>query len=227
MIPLFVDLHGRHVVIFGGGKVASRKARYFSRESEVTVVSRSFAKDLFDLSVRRHGADTGLLSDDELTEIISPAFLVVAALSDPGQNNRIGRLCRAKGILFNNADGETGDVIIPSAISGKNYTVAISTLGDSPAVSRFIREHLESDFPGLEEMITLHRVRIFHWHRQDRRVSHWIPVLLRPLLRIPRPRVPSHASNEHGPAAAPFAVATRIIAAASRFPSGDTGSSRT
>src|SRR5512137_551174 len=40
------------------------------------------------------------------------------------------------------------------------------------------------------------------------------------------PSVPSQASNEHGPGAAPFAVATRMIAAASTFPSGDVGSSR-
>jgi len=155
MIPLFVDLTGRSVVIFGGGGVAFRKARYFYPDSEVMVVSRSFGKDLSDLPVRKYTADTGLLSDDELENMISSAFLVVATLSDPRQNDRIGKLCRAKGILFNNADGKTGDVIIPSVTSGKNYTIAISTGGDSPAVSRFIREHLESEFPALELMIAL------------------------------------------------------------------------
>jgi len=157
MIPLFVDLTGRHVVIFGGGKVAARKARYFSGESEATVVSRSFGNEFTDLSVRRLVVDVSSVSENELGTIIDRAFLVVAALSDPIQNNRIGQFCRANGILFNNADGETGDVIIPSVTAGKNYMIAISTGGDSPAVSRFIREHLESEFPAMESMIELQR----------------------------------------------------------------------
>ena len=79
-----------------------------------------------------------------------------SALSpDADQNNRIGGLCRAKKILFNNADGEPGDVIIPSVSRGANYTLAISTGGSSPAVSRFIREHFESEFPALDAMIAL------------------------------------------------------------------------
>jgi precorrin-2 dehydrogenase/sirohydrochlorin ferrochelatase len=63
----------------------------------------------------------------------------------------------ARDILFNNADGEAGDVIIPSVTGGNNYQLAISTKGNSPAVSRFIREHLESEFPALDDMIALQR----------------------------------------------------------------------
>jgi precorrin-2 dehydrogenase/sirohydrochlorin ferrochelatase len=81
--------------------------------------------------------------------------LVISTFSDPFQNNRIGNLCRDRTILFNNADGEAGDVILPSVIGGKNFTIAISTKGSSPAVSRFIREHLEKTYPGLDGMIAL------------------------------------------------------------------------
>ena len=38
--------------------------------------------------------------------LIGNAFLVIGALSDPVQNNRIGKLCKKNGILFNNADGD-------------------------------------------------------------------------------------------------------------------------
>jgi len=48
-------------------------------------------------------------------------------------------------------------VIIPSVTRGENYQIAISTGGNSPAVSRFIREHLESEFPALDDMIALQR----------------------------------------------------------------------
>jgi precorrin-2 dehydrogenase/sirohydrochlorin ferrochelatase len=109
------------------------------------------------LPVERQMLEAGRVSDEELNGIIDRAFLVIGALSDPVQNNRIKNLCIAREILFNNADGEAGNVIIPSVIGGENFTLAISTKGNSPAVSRFIREHLETRFPALDDMIALQR----------------------------------------------------------------------
>jgi precorrin-2 dehydrogenase/sirohydrochlorin ferrochelatase len=157
MIPLFVDCSGKRIVIFGGGEVASRKAAYFSGEADVLVVSRSFSHKMSILPVERQMLETGRVSDEVLSGIIDGAFLVIGALSDPVQNNRIKNLCIAREILFNNADGETGTVIIPSVTGGENYLLAISTMGNSPAVSRFIREHLEAHFPALDDMIALQR----------------------------------------------------------------------
>lgn len=157
MIPLFVDCSGKRIVIFGGGEVASRKAAYFSGEADVLVVSRSFSHKMSLLPVERQMLDTGRVSDEVLTRIIESAFLVIGALSDPVQNNRIKNLCTAREILFNNAEGEAGNVIIPSVTGGDNYLLAISTKGNSPAVSRFIREHLETQFPALDDMIALQR----------------------------------------------------------------------
>ena len=155
MIPLFVDCQKRCIVIFGGGDVAARKAAYFAGVAEVTVVSRSFVQKILDLKIVYKKCDVSTESDKSLGALIEGAFLVIGALSDKAQNNRIGRLCTNKGILFNNADGEPGDVILPSVTGGINYTLAISTNGSSPAISRFIREHLEQEFPALDEMIAL------------------------------------------------------------------------
>jgi len=155
MIPLFVDCSQRRIVIFGGGDVAARKAAYFAGVAEVTVVSRSFQQKILDLPVFHKECDVSTESDESLEAMLEWAFLVIGALSDTAQNNRIGRLCRKRGILFNNADGEPGDVIIPSVTGGINYTLAISTHGSSPAISRFIREHLEQNFPALDQMIAL------------------------------------------------------------------------
>jgi precorrin-2 dehydrogenase / sirohydrochlorin ferrochelatase len=155
MIPLFVDCSGKRIVIFGGGVVASRKAMYFSGQADVLIVSRSFSKKITSLPVKRRVLNVSSVADDLIEEILDGTFLVISTLSDPSQNNRIGNLCKARDILFNNADGDAGDVIIPSVTGGKNYTLAISTKGSSPAVSRFIREHLEECYPALDEMIAL------------------------------------------------------------------------
>lgn len=155
MIPLFVDLTAKRIVIFGGGEVAARKAAYFARDADVQVVSRSFSKRMAVLPVRRTVMDVARASEAELEDRLQGAFIGIAALSDREQNNRVGVVCRRLGILFNNADGERGDIIIPSALRGKYYTIAVSTDGKSPAVTRFIREHLEARFSGMDKMIVL------------------------------------------------------------------------
>lgn len=155
MIPLFVDCSGRRIVIFGGGNVAARKAAYFSGTCRVIVVSRSFVPAFDRLDIERCERELANVTDHSLAKISMGAFLVIAALPDPALNNRIGRVCRAGGILFNNADGDTGDVILPAISRGDHYTLAISTDGSSPAIARFIREHLERELPALDAMIAL------------------------------------------------------------------------
>jgi len=160
MIPLFVDCSGKCIVIFGGGEVASRKAAYFSREADVLVVSRSFSPKIATLPVRRRVLDVSTVSDEDIAGITRQAFLVIGTLPDPSSNNRIGEICKGQRILFNNAEGQTGDVIIPSVTGGDNYILAISTKGSSPALSRFIREQIEMHYPALDEMVALqHELR--------------------------------------------------------------------
>ena len=127
-----LDLTGRRVLIFGGGDVGARKAAYFAHEAEVTVISRSFSPDLDGLAIRRQEADLSTLPDEALRDLLAGAFLAVAATPDPGLNDRIGRVCAATGVLFNNAAGVPGDVIVPSVVRGSRYLVAISTHGRAP-----------------------------------------------------------------------------------------------
>ena len=157
MIPLFVDCSGKHIVIFGGGEVASRKAAYFSREAEVLVISRSFSKKISLLPVRQKVLDVRTATDEEILRLIAGSFLVIGTLPNPALNNRIGEISKNQQILFNNAEGNAGDVIIPSVTGGSNFLLAISTKGSSPAVSRFIREQVEMHYPALDEMVALQR----------------------------------------------------------------------
>ena len=155
MRPLMIDLTGKKVVIIGGGEVGARKARFFAPAAEVTVISRSFSPHLSGIDVKRIPCDIRDLPDGKIRALFDGAFAVVAATPDPSLNNRIGTLCREKGILFNNASGDTGDLLIPSVIAGDHFLLALSTEGESPAVSRFLREHLQSTLPELDRMVAL------------------------------------------------------------------------
>lgn len=155
MIPLMIDLTGKKVVIFGGGEVGARKARFFVEEAEVTVISRSFSPLLSGFGIHRVTLDLSSLSEEELSLLLDGASLAVAATPDPSLNNRIGMACRKGRILFNNASGEPGDVLLPSVIRGEHFLLALSTGGAGPAVSRYVREHLQSTLPGLDTMVAL------------------------------------------------------------------------
>lgn len=157
MIPLMLDLSGRIVRIFGGGEVGARKAAFFAEEAAVQVFSRSFSSRISALPVTSEILDIELLDDKALGDLIRGAFLVIAATSAPDQNNRIGRICRESRVLFNNADGEQGDILIPAVVRGEQYLIAVSTSGSSPAVARFVRETIERELPCLDRMVLLQR----------------------------------------------------------------------
>ncbi len=155
MIPLMLSPAGRTAVIFGGGRVAFRKAAFLSGELDIRVISRSFDGHFDTIPCTCIERDVSGMTDGELRDQVQGAFLVIGALPDKRANDRIGRICRERGIFFNNTDGMAGDVIIPSLLKGKNYCLAVSTFGKSPAVARFVREHLESSLPCIDGMVDL------------------------------------------------------------------------
>ena len=154
MIPLIHDLSGKSVTIFGGGRVAFRKASFFHPEASVTVIGRNISDDIIKLGVACITREV-CAGRESIADLIKESSIVVAATSDKNLNNAIGEVCREKGIPFNNADGEPGDIMIPSVVRGKNYMIAISTGGKSPAVPRYIRHLLEKECRGLDDMIEL------------------------------------------------------------------------
>ncbi len=142
-LPLFLDFSCRKVVIFGGGAVGERKAKYFL-PAEVLVVSPEFTECLESM-----GAD-GLVKLErravgpgDVPGLIEGAFLVVAATGDKALNDSITRMAGSKGILANNAAGES-PAVVPSLIKKGDVMVAISTGGRSPAMSKYLRLKLES-----------------------------------------------------------------------------------
>ncbi len=155
MVPLVIDFSEKQVIIFGGGEVGARKAVYFCNDANVTVISRSFSDKFAEIPVKKVEMDLSTLNETELENLVNGAFLVIAATSDPRVNDRIGRISAGLGVLFNNAEGTKGDVVLPSKIVGNHYLIAISTEGESPGVSRYVREHISATLPNLDGMIEL------------------------------------------------------------------------
>ena len=149
MPALMINTAQKKVVIIGGGSVAVRKAAYFS-DAAVIMYSKTFEKTPAHVTcIQRE------VSPDDIFSIITGAFLVIAATSDPDLNSCIVAAARKSNILCNSANGE-GDVIIPAQIEKGTITIGISTGGTAPVLAQHMRMQLETMletmFPELEQM---------------------------------------------------------------------------
>jgi len=143
--PICVDMAGRACLVVGGGRVAERKVSgLLESGARVTVVSPALMARLEawanegQIRVIRRGYETGDLAGQSL------AFV---ATDDGEVNATVAADARAAGVLINAADDPAHcDFILPAVLRRGPLTVAVSTAGASPALSRAVRDELETHF---------------------------------------------------------------------------------
>ncbi|MFB6137160.1 MAG: bifunctional precorrin-2 dehydrogenase/sirohydrochlorin ferrochelatase [Halobacteriaceae archaeon] len=150
MIPLFHDLAGERVLVFGGGPVGARKARRFAREADTTVVSPTFADaDFGDADLVR--ASPG---PDDVGAWVADAepALVVVATDDAALNDAAAAAARECDALVNRADRsgrrDADSVVVPATVRDGQVTVAVGTGGTSPALSAALRDRVAGEVAG-------------------------------------------------------------------------------
>ena len=157
MIPLGHDFDGETVLVFGGGAVGARKARRFAREARVVVVSPTFADADFGASEFVRAAPTPADVPTWLDAAV-PA-LVVAATDDTDLNAAIESATTERGVLVNRADRsggrDRGSVVVPATVEDGPVTVAVTTSGTSPAVSRHLHRESASVVDGAGVVATV------------------------------------------------------------------------
>jgi len=143
--PICVDMAGRACLVVGGGMVAERKASgLLESGARVTMVSPALTARLEawahegQIRVIRRGYEPGDLADQSL---------VFVATDDGAVNATVAADARAAGVLINAADDPAHcDFILPAVLRRGALTVAVSTGGASPALSRAVRDELETHF---------------------------------------------------------------------------------
>ena len=74
--------------------------------------------------------------------------LVVAAAEQPSENRRVAQAARERNIPINVVDQpDLCTFIFPAIVDRSPVSVAVSTAGNSPALARLVREHLEAILP--------------------------------------------------------------------------------
>lgn len=142
--PAFLDLAAKRCLVAGAGSVGRRKA--------ATILACSPASVLLVDPGPAHPELDELLANPVLSfenrpfqdQDLSGVFLAVAATADSAVNERIALLCREKSILCNVIDApDLGDFIVPSSMDLGDLVVALSTSGQSPALTRLLRQDLQ------------------------------------------------------------------------------------
>ena len=146
LLPLFLDLHGKRVLVVGGGSVAQAKlAALQPTGCRVRAVSLTFSpaflRELEGFDNERQ--DRAFHPDD-----LDGVHLVISATNDPGANRFIAAHARSQGLWVNAVDDAAScDALFPSILRRGPFVAAISTEGAFAGLSRVVREALEGLVP--------------------------------------------------------------------------------
>ena len=179
LLPLFLTLTGRRVLLVGGGPVAADKLKtLLAAGADVRVVSPEVRP-----SIEASGVPIerrGFLASD-----IEDVWLIVAAA--PPDVNRQVKLAAEPRRIFVNAidDPANGTAYLSGVVRRDGVTVAISTSGHAPGLAGLLREALDALLPAdLGEWMRVAREAKVEWRRDGVPMEARRPLLLRALNRI-------------------------------------------
>ncbi|RUL71009.1 siroheme synthase CysG [Dyella choica] len=195
LYPLFADLRDRHVLVLGGGDVASRRvAMLLKAGARITVGARLLTPELREWA--KQGRITWQAGSYE-AEWLERAWLVIAATRSRPLNTRIAADAHARQRLVNVVnDRSLSSFQVPALIDRSPLLVAITSAGAAPMLARRLRERIEGLLDptrgSLLQFALRYRARLRARRRDpaaDRRFYAW------------RRDVPAHVSSLISPSA--------------------------
>lgn len=147
MYPINLNMKGRRIVIFGGGRVALRKLRRLLEEGAVvTVVAPEALLEIAQL--KKAGKILWLQENHKAYDWDdSNRQLVFAATDRADINHAICQLGRRHGAWVNSATSpDDCDFQVPARIRRGELELTASTGGGSPAFARLLRHDLEGRY---------------------------------------------------------------------------------
>jgi siroheme synthase-like protein len=186
MLPLFLNVAGRRVLLVGGGPVAASKlVQLQAAGAAVTVVAPDVQPE-----IERSGAHIerrGFAPAD-----LDGAWLVVAAAT-PAVNRAVAEAADAVRVFVNAVDDPPNATAYLSGVVRRDgVTIAISTSGDAPGLTALVREALDELLPDeLGEWVQEARRQRAAWRRDGVAMADRRPLLLDALNRL-YGRTPGH-----------------------------------
>ena len=141
LLPLFVNLTGRDVLLVGGGRVADAKLRQLlAAGARVRVVAPAISD-----AIRAAGAAIAERAFD--ASDLDGVWLVVAAAT-PEANRAVADAAETRRVFVNAVDDPANATAFLSGVVRRDgVTLAISTSGAAPALTALLREGLDALLP--------------------------------------------------------------------------------
>src|SRR5262245_43546949 len=179
LLPLFVNLKGRRVVLVGGGAVAASKLeQLLAAGAVVSVVAREVRAE-----IERPGVDI-IRRGFNPSDLDEAWFVVAAATSEV---NRAVAAAAADRRIFVNAvdDPQNASAFLSGVVRRDGVTIGISTDGAAPGLTGLLREALDAVLPNdlgrwVREAIDQRRL----WRRDRVPMAERRPLLLEALNRL-------------------------------------------
>ena len=146
--PLFIDLAGRTVKVFGGGRIAARRVKTLLEFGcGVEVVSPALHEDLRELAGQYAWREARYREGDA-----AGAALVLAATDDRAVNAAIARECGQAGIPVSVADRtEECTFYCPAVVCKGDVTVGITASGKDHVLASYTAQQIRKLFTGIGE----------------------------------------------------------------------------
>jgi len=146
LLPIFLRLDRRPVLVVGAGTVAFAKIEVLRAAGAViTVVSPQAIPQIREL------AHTDLLTWHQrvfVPQDLDGAFLVIAATNAPDVNHAVYEEALRRNVLCNAVDDPPNcDFYFGSIVSRGDLQIAVSTAGESPALAQRLRREIDAQLP--------------------------------------------------------------------------------
>jgi siroheme synthase-like protein len=163
LLPLFLKLAGRRVVVFGDERAASK------REALV-----------------RAGADVVDVRPEAFQDADLDGAWFVLSFAPAGVNARVARAAESRRIFVNAVDDPpSASAYLGGVIRRDGVTIAISTSGDAPALAGLLREGIDALLPAdLERWSAAARDARAEWKARGVPMEDRRPLLLNALLDL-------------------------------------------
>lgn len=179
LLPLFVNLAGRRVVLVGGGPVAVAKlAQLIAAGADVEVIAPAVHEAIV-------AAGVAIAQREFVPADLDGAWLVVAAAA-PEVNRRVAAAAEPRRLFVNAADDPANaSAFLSGVVRRDGVTLAISTRGDAPGLTALLREALDAVLPrDLGVWVREASRRRVAWKRDGLPMSERRPLLLEALNRL-------------------------------------------
>jgi siroheme synthase-like protein len=177
LYPLFLKLEGRPVLVVGAGSVAERKVdELLQAAATVKLVAPEASAHLMKLH-----ADGALRWSGRRFEPsdVDGVWLVVAATGDPQVQRAVFDAAEQQRTFVVAVDDPAhGSAQTPAIVRRDPYVLAISSGGETPALTRLLREMLEQVLPD-EDWVGAARALRAKWQGDDTPMESRFPELVR------------------------------------------------